>query len=172
MKKIFACIILMAVLFTGCVSQTSTPTISGSNYTTRSDGVFILKNDEKYIYPLTPNLVSASSIMLGKQAVFAGDNYSEENINTMKERVNSVNQYLKDNENMLAEIPVMYLSPISLTYTLVYESYYNYLKKLMVDAITNDKITVDEALKAYRSNVETFCSLDDILKEANQAIGK
>jgi len=141
-------------------------------YTARSDGVFIFKKDENNKYRSTPNLVNASSIMLGQQAIFVRDDYSEDNINTLKERANSVNQYLKDNENMLAEIPVMYQSPISLTYTLTFDAYYGYFKKLMVDAITNDKITVDEAIETYQYNVETFCSLDDILKEANQAIGK
>lgn len=141
-------------------------------YTARSDGVYVFKKDENDNYRSTPNLVSASDIMLGQQSVFVRDDYTEENIKTMKERVNSVNQYMKDNKNMLVEIPVMYLSPISLTYMLVFDSYYIYFKKLMTDAITNDKITVDEALETYRYNVETFCSWDDVLKEANQAIGK
>jgi len=104
-------------------------------------------------------------------AVLTDGEYSENAVKLSKE----TSQYIKDyidrytKTNQLVKAPVLY-QVSSTTLDTYYGMIYNEFGKL-IQSLNNSNISVDEALEQYRRNVKSY-QIDEILKEANQNIGK
>lgn len=142
------------------------------SYTDKGGNVYVSnykKSSSEQVYN-TAYLIDAPDLIFGDDYAFIYNGvYSAQAAQLYKNKINYISDYFERYSDKLVKVPVMY-DLVSSTYDIQSTAIYSTFNRLML-TLSNENITVDEALKEYRENVKLY-QIDTILKEANENIGK
>jgi len=142
------------------------------SYTDKGGNVYVA-NTDKTTGKASPraSIINAPEILFQDNYAFINDgNYSEQAVQTAKNKVKYISDYIDKYADKIVQRPVLYdISGDSSDETQI-SSIANSFTRLML-TIANDDVTVDQALEEYRSNVKLY-QIDELLKTCNENIGK